>query len=649
MNFPDRQYIIGMAGHIDHGKTALVKALTGVDTDRLKEEKERGITIDLGFAHLSKNVTIIDVPGHERLIKNMVAGVSTIDLVLFVIAADDGIMPQTREHLDIVQLLGISHGIFAITKTDLVENEWVDLLENEIKNLLQGTSLQGSPIIRTSILNEASIRNLHHTIVNSLQQLTLRKHDGIFRMPVDRAFSKVGFGSVVTGSVISGEAQTGDLVEILPEKFSARIRALQSHDSTVPKVETGYRAAINLAGVELIQLHRGQMLTAPGYYQPVDSFLARIKVLKDTPVSLKNNMRIRLHLHTAEVIGRIILFNSKSLQSGESDYAHLRLESQMYASYGDRFIIRQFSPLLTIGGGVVLQTSPEKFLKRQISEITHRLQGLEDSSPTARILACFSAIDVRPLTIKEIQIKTGLSREQTQQFLKDLIQTQQVFHFTRHKEDYYLNHIQVQKIQSELLKELNQYHQYHPGRPGISLPELLGSQSKKFSEDIIRLAIELGIKNNTLRVNDDIISAAHFHYQISNQEQGLSEEIDHLYRQSGFQPPLTNEVAEKLNKSEKTLREIINRLREQGQLIFVDEKLFFHRETIEKLVVMLREYFSTQRELSVAEFKNMTSTTRKFAIPLLSYLDGQGFTQRRGDSRIAGEKLEIPVQKKDPL
>lgn len=649
MNFPDRQYIIGMAGHIDHGKTALVKALTGVDTDRLKEEKERGITTDLGFAHLSKNVTIIDVPGHERLIKNMVAGVSTIDLVLFVIAADDGIMPQTREHLDIVQLLGISHGIFAITKIDLVENEWADRLENEIKTLLQGSSLEGSPIVRTSILNEASIRNLHNTIVNSLQQLTLRKHDGLFRMPIDRAFSKVGFGSVVTGSVISGEAQIGDLVEILPEKFSARIRALQSHDTTVPKVETGYRAAINLAGVELAQLHRGQMLTAPGYYQPVDSFLARIKLLNDTPVSLKNNMRIRLHLHTAEVIGRVILFNSKSLQSGESDYAHLRLESQIYASYGDRFIIRQFSPLFTIGGGVVLQTSPEKFFKRQISEVTNRLQGLEDSSPTMRILACFSAIDMRPLTIKEIQVKTGLSREQILQVLQNFIQTQQIFHFTRHKEDFYLNHMQMQKIQSELLNELNHYHQVHPRRPGILLPELSGSLSKNFSDDVIRLAIEQGIKNNTFRVNHDIVSAAHFHYQVSDQEQVLFEEIDHLYWQSGFQPPLTNEVAEKLNIPEKTLREMLNRLREQGQLIFVDEKLFFHRKIIEKLVVMLREYFSRQRELSVADFKNMTNTTRKYAIPLLSYLDGRGFTERRGDSRIVGEKLEIPAQKKDSL
>lgn len=649
MNFPDRQYIIGMAGHIDHGKTALVKALTGVDTDRLKEEKERGITTDLGFAHLSKNVTIIDVPGHERLIKNMVAGVSTIDLVLFVIAADDGIMPQTREHLDIVQLLGISHGIFAITKIDLVENEWVDRLENEIKTLLQGSSLEGSPIVRTSILNEASIRNLHNIIVNSLQQLTLRKHDGLFRMPIDRAFSKVGFGSVVTGSVISGEAQTGDLVEILPEKFSARIRALQSHDTTVPKVETGYRAAINLAGVELAQLHRGQMLTAPGYYQPVDSFLARIKVLNDTPVSLKNNMRIRLHLHTAEVIGRVILFNSRSLQGGESDYAYFRLENQMYASYGDRFIIRQFSPLLTIGGGIVLQTSPGKFFKRQISEIINRLQGLEDSSPMVRILACFSTIDLRPLTIKEIQVKTGLSREQILQVLQNLIQTQQVFHFTRHKEDLYLNHIQVQKIQSELFNVLNDYHKHHPGRPGILLPELSGSLSKNFSDDVIRLAIEQGIKNNTFRVNHDIISAAHFHYQVSDQEKVLFEEMDHLYWQSGFQPPLTNEVAEKLNIPEKTLREMLNRLREQGQLIFVDEKLFFHRKTIEKLLVMLREYFSRQRELSVADFKNMTNTTRKFAIPLLSYLDRQGFTERRGDLRIVGEKLEIPAQKKDSL
>jgi len=389
MNDSDRQYVVGLAGHIDHGKTALVKALTGIDTDRLKEEKARGITIDLGFAHLSQNITLIDVPGHERLIKNMVAGVSTIDMVLFVIAADDGIMPQTREHLDIVSLLGISKGIFVITKIDLVEPDWIELVEEELRSLLKDSAFENAAILKTSTESGEGITEVKSSLLDTVKELQSRKHDGLFRLPIDRAFSKAGFGSIVTGSVISGKIRVGDTVEILPAKISARIRGLQSHDAQVEGVLAGYRAAVNLAGTDRIDLSRGQVLTEPNYYEPVTSLDAYLQILPNAIRRLKSQMKIRVHIHTSEVLGRLILMEKKELLPGETGLVQIRLDSPVYASYYDRFIIRLFSPQLTVGGGLVLETNPAKFRKRFEKDIVQNLLKLKDGTVSEVLLACF--------------------------------------------------------------------------------------------------------------------------------------------------------------------------------------------------------------------------------------------------------------------
>ncbi|MEJ2636412.1 MAG: selenocysteine-specific translation elongation factor [Calditrichia bacterium] len=387
MDKESRQYVIGTAGHIDHGKTALIQALTGINTDRLKEEQERGITIDLGFAHFSDNVTIIDVPGHERLIKNMVAGVSTIDLVLFVIAADDGIMPQTREHLDIVKLLGISHGIFVITKIDLVDEEWLLMVEEEIGNLLKGSVFENAPVLKTSAVTGEGIEDVRKTIFESLKQIERREDDGIFRLPIDRVFGKPGFGTVVTGSVLSGQIDAGGAVEILPELIPARVRGLQSHDRPVESVSMGDRAALNLTGIGNDQLHRGQVIAQAGYYRAVQSFNARLTPLPDETVLIKNRMRVRIHLHTAEIFARLVLPELKALDPGQSAMVQFRLEKPVYASFGDHFIIRQYSPQITLGGGIVLETNPPKYRKRHHDLFVQRLENLESDDPERRIPA----------------------------------------------------------------------------------------------------------------------------------------------------------------------------------------------------------------------------------------------------------------------
>ncbi len=635
-----RHFVIGMAGHIDHGKTALVKALTGVDTDRLKEEKARGITIDLGFAHLSQNVTLIDVPGHERLIKNMVAGVSTIDLVLFVIAADDGVMPQTREHLDIVQLLGIRHGVFVITKSDLADAEWMTLIEQDIRILLQPTPFCNAPIISTSIRNGAGIEHLKQAIQKALSEIRERRDDGIFRLPVDRVFSKTGFGSIITGSVISGRMRVGETLEILPEKFTARIRGLHSHNHSVDQVAPGFRAAVNLAGVEMEQLYRGQVLVSPGYYQPVERLNCRLFILPNSPTILKNSRRIRIHLHTTEVMGRVILLKSKEITAGEQGYAQIVLERKIYASHNDRFIIRQYSPQITIGGGVILETNPVHHRNRHLAVISKRLADLEGEQEENKILACFSTIRLMPQTVTNLQVYTGFSAEVLSSRLSELESGGQLFRNRISKVDYYLSREQVDQVMDDIGKVLEKFHQKFPGRAGMSLPELSSRLKKSYPEEFIKMVLTIGQAQKILRIDGELVAQERFQSQLSDPEQEQLQKIEEIIRSGGFSPPAPAEIMADLRVKEKNFREYLNILRQKERLILVEDKLWLHVDTFNHLIQQLAVFFRDNRELKVTDFKALTGTTRKNAIPLLTYLDDAGITVRDGDVRIPGPRLE---------
>jgi selenocysteine-specific elongation factor len=640
MSESERQYVVGLAGHIDHGKTALVKALTGIDTDSLKEEKSRGITIDLGFAHLTPNITLIDVPGHERLIKNMVAGVSTIDMVLFVIAADDGIMPQTREHLDIVRLLGISKGIFVITKVDLVEPDWIDLVEEELRSILNGSGFEDAAIMKTSTETGEGISEVKKTLLDLMKKIQLRQHDGIFRLPIDRAFLKAGFGSIVTGSVLSGEIKVGDTVEILPEKIIARIRGLQSHDVKVNKVLTGYRAAINLAGTDRLNLYRGQILTEPNYYEPVTSFNAHVQVLPGSMYLLKSQMRIRIHIHTSEVLGRLILMEKKEIPAGENGLVQVRLENPVYLSYRDRFIIRQFSPQITIGGGLVLETNPAKFRKRYEKVIVQNLLKLRDGAPSEVVLTCFSTLEIHPLSPKQLQIKSGLSREMLESELKTLMGDKKVLEIEHGKEKYYCSESQLQLVLKKICREIERYHHRFPGRAGITMAELSSHLIKSFTENTIKIAISHGLDKKLINQTDEILYLSTFQSKLSGEQQVLLDEIEDRYRTSGFNPPTTLELMEALKIKESIFREMVNILKEQRRLVIIDEKIFYHVESFEKILSLSRNFFLDNSEMRVADLKELTGTSRKHAIPLLTYLDTRGYTHREGDIRIAGPKLK---------
>ncbi len=636
----NKQYIIGTAGHIDHGKTALVQKLTGVDTDRLKEEKERGITIDLGFAHFSENVTIIDVPGHERLIKNMVAGVNTIDLVLFVIAADDSIMPQTREHLDIVNLLGIQNGIFVITKIDLVDKDWVLLVEEEVKELLRNTKFEKAPIIKTSVVTGEGIDDLKSVIQSNLSKIKNRQDSDIFRLPIDRSFSKPGFGNIVTGSVISGELKIGETVEILPEKMTARIRGLQSHNRNVEEVKTGFRAALNLVGIEHEQLYRGQIITQPGLYEPVQLLNAKLTVLENSPVRVKNQMRVRMHLHTLEFLARIILPVKRELLPGEYSYAQIKLEKSVYASYKDKFIIRQYSPQITIGGGEVIETNPPKYRKRYHDEFLKRIEGLSSDLPKERVLAVFSSRDFNAYTVDRLRIKTGLNRSDLRKLINELEQDKLIFRSIRGKDELFFSHDQINTVLTNISTILTKYHERFPGRDGMPITELQSQLLKQRNDQLFQIAINAGINTNLLRSSRDNIALASFQTKLTEEQKQQIELIENRYKTSGFNPPLINELISEFKIEMETLRELLKLLRSSKKLIPVDEKIFFHADSIQKAIEMISVYFQTNNELKVSQFKELINTTRKYAIPLLTYFDSEGYTDRQDEIRIAGSKLK---------
>ncbi len=636
-----RQFVIGTAGHIDHGKTALVKALSGVDTDRLPEEKKRGITIDLGFAHLTENITFIDVPGHERFIKNMVAGVSSIDLVLFVIAADDGVMPQTREHFDIINLLHIRHGIFVITKTDLADDDWLMLVEDDIRQLLSGTAFADSLILQTSVAKSSGIDELRTQILETLANIPARADSEIFRQPVDRVFSVKGFGSVITGTVIGGQLKPGDELEIQPTGQKTRVRGMQSHDADVPEVRTGDRAAVNLANVEPHEIERGMVITQVDVFQPVTLMNVSLKMLADAPAPLKNNQRIRLHIHTAEVMARVLLPDAPKLNPGAQTFAQLRLESPLHAMAQDRFIIRQYSPQRTIGGGEVLQINPFRYRKKFAELFRETMIRLTGDDDKLRVLATFDRISAKPQSLWNIKISVNLPLADLQSHLKTLQKNQQIFAESIAGKPAYFSAEQIVAVTERVTALLAKYHQKHPGRTGMKDAEIISALSRYFPAEAIRKTLQIGVNQKTLANDSGSYRLFDFAPQLSSKDSAVYQSLERRYRDAGFAPPTVKDAIVEFGVSAKDFKEITRMLREEGKLVQVDATLLFHNNAFVKLLELLRDFFQSNNQISVTEFKDLIGSTRKHAIPLLEYLDNREITQRDGDARKAGPNLRI--------
>ncbi len=635
--------VIGTAGHIDHGKSLLTKALTGTDPDRLKEEKERGMTTDLGFAFLGDNATIIDVPGHEKFVRHMLAGASTIDLVILVIAADDGIMPQTLEHFEITKLLGIKKGLIAITKKDLVDNEWLELVKTDIEKMVKGSFLENAPIISVSSVTGEDIPQLKIILNELINKVEPKPDRGIFRMPIDRCFTIKGFGTVVAGTILSGNIKLGDRVELLPQNKIARIRGIQIHNQSVNSGTLGSRSALNLIGIEKEEILRGNVLATVGYYHPTLFINASLYLLKDTPEPLKNMTRIRIHLGTAEIMARIVLLNEKDLKPGNEGLIQLRLESPTVCDWNDRFVIRSYTPSRTIGGGVILESNPNK-ARRFDNELIERLKTIRLGDPENIMEQHLLKSGYIAKTIDNLAKETTLALSDAQKIIEKLIQNNKVKSFNYEGKVYFTHNKYWQQIKQVIVEELNEFHKSNPLRLDVRKAELLSKLDPSLSHPggtaLFNDRLNQLIQDGTIISKDDKIRLATHTIKFSDSDQVIINKIEQLYIESKFSTPKLNEIknliTEEPNKVEKLTKALLN----LGKLIDVGDGIIFHQLYFKEAENKLLQHFKQKSELTASEFRQMLDTSRKYIIPLLGYFDSKGITQRRGEVRILKKKLE---------
>ncbi|RMG05526.1 MAG: selenocysteine-specific translation elongation factor [Nitrospirae bacterium] len=620
-----KNIILGTAGHIDHGKSALVKALTGIDPDRLKEEKQRGITIDLGFADLhypDLTVGIVDVPGHERLIRNMLAGAGGIDMVLLVIAADEGVMPQSREHLAICNLLGINAGMIVITKIDLVDEEFLELVRSDIEDFVRGTFLEGAEIVPVSSVRGDNIPFLKERIYELAKRVKPKSSLGLFRLPIDRVFTLKGFGTIVTGTAISGSLATEDQVEILPAGISSRVRGLQSHGQSIKKAYAGQRVAINLQGVEKEQIHRGDVVVSPGRFRLTKAVDVRIDLLEDAPV-LKDKSVVHFHLATSEVLGRVILYDREELKPGESGFAQVRLDRPLIGVSGDRFIIRRFSPVQTIGGGIILDSLARRRRRKEgLDDLKTYLEGTLKEKISTKI----RKMGQRGVSPQLIEGWINRDLPEIREAVKTLLSNGEIFSY----DDTLIHRDIYNSFRERFLDALRRFHKNNPLKPGMQkevLRSLFGLPQKSFN-GLISLMDEIVVEK-------DLIKLKEFSISVTGQFQELKDQITGLLRKEGFQPPDKKDIAEYTGKSLKEIEDVLKLMAKEGKLKRVTDSYYLLSEDYEKMLSLLRRHFEVKDTMSVGEFRDLLGTTRKFALPFLEHLDSNRVTMRVGDVRKA--------------
>ncbi len=630
--------IIGTAGHIDHGKTALVKALTGIDTDRLKEEKERGLTIDLGFAPYGEDASIIDVPGHEKFIRNMVAGVSTIDLVVLVVAADDGIMPQTREHLEILDVLQVKQGIIAITKSDLVEPDWLQLVTDDIRDMVKNTFLEAAPIIPVSAVTHEGIPTLHEAIQSILKSIQRKQVNGVFWMPVDRSFVMKGFGTVVTGSVLSGTVQVGEAIELLPAKQSVKIRGLQRHGQTVDHVSAGDRAAINLQGVSKQIVQRGHVLASPGYFKPTSRMDAKLRLLASAPRSLTSRMRVRLHVGTEEVMARVSIVQKSEIEPGESAFVQLHLENPVAAKRLDAFVVRQFSPTITLGGGVILDVNAPRH-KLSHPETVAIFEALQQESPVKVLEEKLLAAGLLLPSEEKLSAELGIVKDELIKYLDELATEQRIHPIRKKGQTAFLHHTHLLQTEQSIEALLDDFHRKNPTKTGMQKPLLLKNLNRKIDPAAFDFMLGDMQHKGILQEQSGIIHLKNFRVKLTAKQQNLRQEISNCLLREGFSTSSEKELANKNGVGLQEVTEILQLMLEQQEIMRLDG-LYFHaakiQEAREKLVAFLQQH----EEVSIAAFKELLGgTSRKYSMPLLNYFDSLGITERAGDVRVAGSSI----------
>lgn len=628
-----RHVVIGTAGHIDHGKSALIKSLTGTDPDRLKEEKERGMTTDLGFAFLREDVTIIDVPGHERFVRHMLAGASTIDLVLLVIAADDGVMPQTIEHLEILKLLGVSKGIIVVTKIDLVDAEHLEQSIAGIRELVRGTFLENAPVLRVSNADGRGIAELQQLLEQEIAATQAKSDRGIFRMPIDRCFMMKGFGTVIAGTVLSGSLKVGDTVELLPQQKKFKVRGIEVHNQSVASVDTGFRAAINLAGVEREDVARGNVIAQPGYLAPAEFVNANLFVLASARQPLKTFSRVRVHVGTSELLGRVVILEGKAIEPGGKGMVQFRLETPAACDVGDRYVIRTYAPSVTIGGGVVIEPRAAK-AKGYDEDLISHLQKIESRDPAVMVEEALDQSVDLPRRCDEIAHDVNLPVATVREIIAELVRGQRVV-VVDDKKGFYHSARNHQALKEKILSLLTRYHAANPTRTGMARSELASAISRGLDHTLLAQALSMLAQSGQLRIGDDgRISRADHRVVLDRTLQDVVDRMESLYRNAGFQPPQENSLPNFKLGSAELVKKGYRYLVDTGVLVFLGEGLAMHREVVELARAKLAGFFGKHQEMRVSEFRDLIGASRKFALPLLIYFDTKNITIKRGDVRI---------------
>jgi selenocysteine-specific elongation factor len=628
-----KSIIVGTAGHIDHGKTALVKALTGIDADRLQEEKRRGITIDLGFAHSQLpgpsgerlRFGFVDVPGHERFVRNMLAGVGGIDLVLFVIAADEGIKPQTREHFDICRLLGIRHGITVLTKSDMVDLETLEVVRLEVEDFLRGSFLENSPIVPVSALKSTGLDELNRQLVRIAGGLTARDANAIARLPIDRVFTMKGFGTVVTGTLVAGTIRKEDELQLFPAGKKVRVRGVQVHGASAEKAVAGERTALNLAGVDKNDLDRGMVLASPGLLQTSSRIDVQLSLLASAK-PLKNAARLHLHAFSSECIATVNLLGSKQLKPGTEAFAQLRLSAPLLLVPGDRFIIRQFSPVITIGGGIVHDAFP---ISKQKADAREQLLTAAASGNHQQIL--MSRIARRGpsgISIERLVAETGWPANVARAKLDPHLRNGAIAKLGNH----FLASAAVSSLKDSLLSVLEGFQTQNPLAPGMSqqtLREKFSMHAELFAEVVAQL-----VKAGKIEAVGDIVHLPGRGVVMKDEEAESRRLIEQAFSAAGLKVPALKDVLANLKIDKARAQKLVTLLLRDKVLIKVSDDLVFHQSALNELRKKLAAEKAQSPKIDVARFKDLTGVSRKYAIPLLEYLDRERVTKRVGDERV---------------
>lgn len=631
-----KHLVLGTAGHIDHGKTTLVKALTGINTDRLPEEKARGITIELGFAHLvlSKEVTlgIVDVPGHERFVRTMVAGVAGMDMVMLVIAADEGIMPQTREHLDICRLLGMRHGVVALTKCDMVDSDWLGLVSEEIRDYLAGSFLEDAPIVPVSARTGQGIPDLREGLLCLSAVVEQKRRSGPFRLPVDRVFSVPGFGTVATGTLISGQLNLGDEVEILPSGTPGRIRTLQVHGASQETAEAGQRVAVNLQGIDLSDVATGDVIVPRDTFRTTSAVDVRISSLPSAQKELKHRSTLHLHAATYETRAQLVLLDRTHLGPGDSAFAQLRLARPVLLLPGDPFILRANSPQITVGGGQVLDPFPPK-RRRRSSDAMKLLACIDSGDDSAIIQGFVSSGLLSGVTLHQLAERTGFHPRRIETILSPLLSSGVLVQVLREPRTF-VSRDAFEQLTLLLMTEITGYCSQNALKEGIGREELKTRMPQRSDRRFFPACLAALEKAGKVSLQRELVTPADS-YRISlATEATIHLKIVQALESAGIEPPTPRELALPLGVSEKVILDHLNLMSRTGSAVKVRGDLFYHPEALDSLREKLLAFLSEHREISPGAFRELTGLSRKFMIPVLEYFDAQKLTIRVGDSRI---------------